>query len=76
MTANLLEQGTKELEGLIKLGVTRFSHDRGEPDTTPAFPYEVAFTMGNWEQFVLGIKPCSPASKPKRGWRSTIGDSI
>lgn len=46
----------KELEDALNAATTRYTRDRGEPDPTPAIPFEVVFTMAQWERVRLALK--------------------
>jgi len=46
-----LEGAAREAEairGLVGNGVTRYSRDRGMPNPTPAFPYEIVFSLDTY----------------------------
>jgi hypothetical protein len=50
-------------KGLSDLGQVRYSRERGEPDPTPAFPYEIAFTPAQWEEFQRRLLPLLKAGQ-------------
>lgn len=49
------EASTRELREALAKRTIRYSRDRGEPDPTPAFPFEVVFSMKEWEQIEAAL---------------------
>jgi len=48
---------------LADLGTVRYSRDHGEPDPSPAFAYEIAFTPKQWGEFHARLLPLLEAGQ-------------
>lgn len=45
----------EKLDLALQAGKTRYSREQGEPQPTPAFPVEVAFTMSQWDDVLKAL---------------------
>lgn len=45
-----LKAAVNRLDCALMQGTMRYSRDRGEPEPTKAFPYELAFTVAQWHE--------------------------
>ena len=68
-----LTQGCSDkVKDLLREATVRYSRDHGLPDPTPAFPYEVVFSIAQWETLKYELERLAAAPRAAGGQRERI----